>query len=115
VDERELRLHMTQLAGKFLQRAATEAALLHEMIERAHCADAVAIDQLEHLAHKLHGSGMTFGFAAVGGCAAEIEHLIEEFKSRAPATEAAMEPALQQRLLECVRRLAREIEAAAAC
>jgi chemotaxis protein histidine kinase CheA len=114
MDEREVRLHVTQLAGKFLQRAKTETALLHEMIERAHCADAGAIDQLAHLAHKIHGSGMTFGFAAVGECAAEIEHLTEEFKSRTSATEVAMEPELRQRLLECARRLAREIEAAAA-
>jgi HPt (histidine-containing phosphotransfer) domain-containing protein len=114
MDEHDVRLRMTQLSGRFLQRARTETAFLHEMIGRAHCADAVTIDQLEHLAHKIHGSGMTFGFAAVGNCAAEIEHLIEEFKLRTPSTGAAMEPELRQRLLECARRLAREIETAAA-
>jgi hypothetical protein len=57
---------------------------------------------------------LTFGFPAVGKWAAEIDHLIEQFKLRAPSTEASMKPELRQRLLECARRLAREIEAAAA-
>jgi HPt (histidine-containing phosphotransfer) domain-containing protein len=114
MDEHDVRLRMTQLAGKFLQRAGAETASLHEMIESAHSGDAVTTDKVEHLAHKIHGSGMTFGFPAVGNCAAEIEHLMVEFKLRNPSTEAAMEPELRQRLLECARRLAREIEAAAA-
>jgi HPt (histidine-containing phosphotransfer) domain-containing protein len=114
MDEHDVRLRMTQLTGKFLQRARTETAFLHELIERAHSADAATIDQMEHLAHRIHGSGMTFGFPEVGKCAAEIEHSIERFRLRTSSTKAAMEPELQQCLLECVRRLAREIEVAAA-
>jgi HPt (histidine-containing phosphotransfer) domain-containing protein len=113
MDEHDVRLRMTRLSGRFLQRARTDTAFLHEMIGRAHSSHTVTIDQLEHLAHRIHGSALTFGFAAVGNCAAEIEHLIEEFKLRTP-TEAAMEPELRQRLLECARQLAREIDAAAA-
>jgi HPt (histidine-containing phosphotransfer) domain-containing protein len=114
MDEHDVRLRMTQLSRKFLQRARTETVFLHEMIERPHSGNAATIDQLEHLAHRIHGSGMTFGFPAVGKCAAEIEHWIAEFKLRTPSTETAMEPELRQRLLECARRLAQEIEAAAA-
>jgi chemotaxis protein histidine kinase CheA len=114
MDENDVSLRISQLAVKFLQRARTETALLHQLIESAHCGDAVTTDKVEHLAHKLHGSGMTFGFLAVGKCAAEIEHLMEEFRLHISSTEAPMEPDLQQRLLECTRRLAREIEAAAA-
>jgi HPt (histidine-containing phosphotransfer) domain-containing protein len=114
MDENDVRLRMTQLRGRFLQRARTETAFLHELIERAPSAEAATIDQVEYLAHRIHGSGMTFGFPEVGKCAAEIEHSIEKFKLRTPSTEAAMEPELRQCLLECVRRLAREIEAAAA-
>ncbi|MEA3179356.1 MAG: hypothetical protein QOI59_2879 [Gammaproteobacteria bacterium] len=113
MDEDDVRLRLAQLAERFLQRARVEAATLHAMIESAHSSDAVMTGELEQLAHKIHGSGMTFGFSAVGKCAAEIEHSIEELKLRTPSTGAVLEPELRQRLLECSRQLAREIEVAA--
>jgi HPt (histidine-containing phosphotransfer) domain-containing protein len=114
VDEDDVRLRLTQLAERFLQRARTEAATLHAMIESAYSGDAVITDQLEQLAHRIHGSGMTFGFLAVGECAAEIEYSIEEFKLAAASSGMAMEPKLRQRLFDCARQLAEEIEVAAA-
>jgi HPt (histidine-containing phosphotransfer) domain-containing protein len=116
VDELDLEQRIEQLAALFLQRARIDAVSVHEMIERAVRADAVDVDvdPLEYLAHRLHGAGKTFGYLAVGNCAAEIEHLIQKFKLRVDRTETAMEPELRDHLLDCARRLTQEIEAAVA-
>jgi HPt (histidine-containing phosphotransfer) domain-containing protein len=69
--------------------------------------------ELEQLAHRIHGSGSTFGFAAVSECAAEIEQLIGGLKQRDTWAGTAIDAQTRLRLSECTHRLAREVEAAA--
>jgi|HubBroStandDraft_4_1064222.scaffolds.fasta_scaffold125205_2 HPt (histidine-containing phosphotransfer) domain-containing protein len=109
-----LRSLIAELGAKFLHRTRGEAVVLRELIECALLGDATVIDQLEQLAHRIHGTGATFGFAAVSACAAEIEHLVEGLKGGDNSIDAAIQPQRLQHLLQCTRRLAEEVEAAAA-
>jgi len=106
--------HVTQLADRFLQRTRDEAALLHTLAEHAFDGDPIVIEQIERLAHKIHGSGSMFGYGAVSTCARDIESLVEEIKLRDAPVGGAIEPAELMNLLECTQRLAQAVEAAAA-
>jgi HPt (histidine-containing phosphotransfer) domain-containing protein len=110
----QLALGLAQLAVRFLQRTRLEAEALSELIERGHVCDPIVIDKLEHMAHKIHGSGATFGFSAVSESAGEIEHLVECIKARDVSQETAIGPQMLQRLRKCARRLTQELEAAEA-
>jgi HPt (histidine-containing phosphotransfer) domain-containing protein len=105
---------ITELAAKFLLRTRGDAIVLRELLERAALGDATVMSQLEHLAHRIHGTGATFGFDAISECAAEIEHLVGELKARAGPADAAIESQHLQHLLRCVDGLAQEVGVAAA-
>jgi HPt (histidine-containing phosphotransfer) domain-containing protein len=113
-DKDPLRPLIVELAAKFLQRTRGEAIVLRELLERAQLGDSTVMSELEHLAHRIHGTGATFGFDAVSDCAAEIEHLVEELKGRDVSADAPIEPQRLQHLLQCTQRLAQEVEVAAA-
>jgi CheY-like chemotaxis protein len=102
--------HLTQLAGRFLQRTRDEAVLLHLLAEHAGDGDPIVFEQMERLAHKIHGSGSMFGYAAVSACACDLEVLVEAIKVR--DSGAAIEPEEQLNLLECTQRLAKAVDAA---
>jgi HPt (histidine-containing phosphotransfer) domain-containing protein len=105
---------ITQLGEQFLLRTRAEILVLRDLIERVHRGDSTVVDQLEHLAHKIHGTGATFGFEAVSECAREIEHLTEELKTSEASADAVTQNQRLQRLTECTQKLAHEVEAAAA-
>lgn len=114
VDATNLHLHVAQLGEKFLARSRDEAVVLRALSEHAHEGNPIVIEEIERMAHKINGSGSMFGFTAVSACAAEIEHIVEGFKSTDPATAAAIEPPVLQRLIDCAQQLAHEVEMAAA-
>jgi chemotaxis protein histidine kinase CheA len=97
-----------------LARTRGEVVVLRELLERAKLGDSTVMEQLEHLAHRIHGTGATFGFAAVSECGAEIEHLAEGHRARDVSVDAAVEPQRLQHLMQCAQRLAQEVEIAAA-
>jgi CheY-like chemotaxis protein len=103
---------LTQLAGRFLQRTRDEAALLNKLAEHAFEGDPVAIEQMERLAHKIHGSGSMFGYNALSACASDLESLVEVIRKRNAPAGAASEPEELLNLLECTQRLSRAVETA---
>jgi CheY-like chemotaxis protein len=106
VADTNLLLHVTRLGEKFLARSKDEAVVLRALSEHAHEGNPIVMEEIERMAHKINGSGAMFGFSAVSTCAAEIEHIVDGFKSSDAAT--------LQRLIECTRQLAFEIEVATA-
>ena len=112
-DETNLLLHVAKLGERFLERSRDEAIVLRALSEHAHEGNPVVIEEIERMAHKIHGSGSMFGFSAVSTCAAEIEQLIGSFKAIGSAAAVIMPPQLQQ-LIECTQRLTSEIDGAAA-
>jgi CheY-like chemotaxis protein len=112
-EETNLRLHVAKLGEKFLDRSRDEAIVLRALSEHAHEGNPIVIEEIERMAHKIHGSGSMFGFSAVSDCAAEIERLVENFKPNGTAA-AVFGPPLLQQLIECTQRLLSELDAAAA-
>jgi two-component system OmpR family response regulator len=107
-----LRRQVTQFGAKFLLRTKDEAEILQKLIEHMKPGDATAIEELERLAHRIRGSGSTFGFSALSDCAEEIEHLIEGLKLRDMWAGTALDSHTRLRLAECSQRLSKEVEAA---
>jgi CheY-like chemotaxis protein len=113
-DKAKLQRHLVQLGGRFLQRTRDEAVLLHTLAEHAYDGDTIVIEQIERLAHKIHGSGSMFGYPAVSACAGALEVLVEGIRLRDSTSGAVMEPEVMLSLLECAQQLAQAVELAAA-
>jgi chemotaxis protein histidine kinase CheA len=83
------------------------------MNERIRQGDLSALEEVERLAHSIHGAGALFGFPDVSAAGGAIEHLIEGGMANAEAFSSTPESALLRRLFECTEQLAHQVEAAA--
>ena len=73
--EAQLREQVKVLGEKFLIRTAGQITTLREYVVRLRGGDRDALTRVQELAHKIHGSGAMFGFAAVSEVGGEIERL----------------------------------------
>jgi hypothetical protein len=105
-----LSVKLAALRERFLQRTRGELPGLFELLARIEAGDSAGLVQLKLYAHRIHGSGATFDFAAISKSAGRIENLVEALIGT-PAAGAA-EPHDMCCLLESGRRLALEIDAA---
>jgi CheY-like chemotaxis protein len=112
-DTATVQRHVVHLGDRFLQRTRDETVILHTLAEHAQDGDPVVIEQMERLAHKIHGSGSMFGYAAVSVCAADLESLVGEVRLRDADAGGAIELQVLQSLIACTERLAQAVEAAA--
>ena len=101
--EAELREQVKALGEKFLLRTADQITLLRAHVASLRSGDEDALVGMQELAHKIHGSGAMFGFAALSDRAGEIERLI--------AAEPRATPATPDRLAVLVEELAAALEA----
>jgi HPt (histidine-containing phosphotransfer) domain-containing protein len=107
MDERdELQQKIADIAGRYIQRTAGEIGGLRELIAKVREGNATAVKDIEHLAHKIYGSGSMFGFEAVSDRARELElaakdasdpGLVEKLQRHADALEAQVQAALRAR------------------
>ena len=103
MDERdELQQKIADIGGRYIQRTAGEIAGLRDMIAKVRAGDAVARKDIEHLAHKIYGSGAMFGFEAVSDQARALELVARD----------AMDPAMIDKLQEHADRLEQTVQAA---
>jgi DNA-binding response OmpR family regulator len=107
-----LHRQMTKFGERFLLRTRRQAVRLCNLVEVIHAGDVAQIDEVKTLAHRIRGSGSTFGFAAVSECAGEIERMVDGLKERRATPGTPMESKMRRRLTECTQRLGREVEAA---
>jgi CheY-like chemotaxis protein len=112
-DKATVQRHVVHLGDRFLQRTRDETVILHTLAEHAQDGDPIVIEQMERLAHKIHGSGSMFGYAAVSVCAADLESLVGEVRLRDAIAGAAIAPQVLDSLIACTKRLAQAVEAAA--
>jgi HPt (histidine-containing phosphotransfer) domain-containing protein len=110
--DREARLleQLAKIRGNFLLRMRGQLPLLRELLERIRAGDSSALVPLQILAHRIHGSGATFDFAAVSASAGQIDDLLEALIGT-PANPA-IEPQDWRALMEHGERFALEIGAA---
>jgi len=84
--EAELREQVKALGEKFLLRTEDQIATLRAYVASLRSGDRNVLVGMQELAHKIHGSGAMFGFAALSDRAGEIERLVAPESSAAHAT-----------------------------
>ena len=72
-DRDELQQKSADLSRRYIQRTAGEMAGLRDLIAKVRAGNAAALQDIEHLAHKIYGSGAMFGFEPVSEQARELE------------------------------------------
>jgi len=103
MDERdELQQKIADIGGRYIQRTAGEIAGLRDLIAKVRVGNAAARKDIEHLAHKIYGSGAMFGFDAVSDHARALEL----------AARDSMDPSLVDQLQEHADRLEQTVQAA---
>ena len=109
--DKEARLlgKLVTIRESFLQRTRSELPALLELLGRIQAGDSTGLAQLQIYAHRIHGSGATFDFAAISETAGQIENLLEALIGTPAAS--AVEPHRLRCLVDCGRRLALEIGA----
>jgi HPt (histidine-containing phosphotransfer) domain-containing protein len=100
-----LQERVAKLGLKFLRRTLGELVTVRECVHACVAGDVSAIAQLERITHKIHGTGLTFGFPGISQRAAELERLAEA-ALRSPIGD----PEMLERLEAGARRLAAEVE-----
>jgi len=77
--DKEARLleQLTGIRESFLKRTRGELPLLRALLGRIQAGDSTALVQLQIFAHRIHGSGATFDFAAISESAGQVEKLLE--------------------------------------
>jgi hypothetical protein len=110
--DKEARLlgKLATIRESFLQRTRGELPLFLELLGRIQAGDSTGLVQLRIFAHRIHGSGATFDFAAISESAGQIENLLEILIG--PPAASVVEPHDLHCLVEWGRRLAVEIGAA---
>jgi HPt (histidine-containing phosphotransfer) domain-containing protein len=101
-DRDELQQKIADIGGRYIQRTAGEIAGLRDLIAKVRAGDAAARKDIEHLAHKIYGSGAMFGFDAVSDQARALEL----------AARAATDPVTLDQLQEHADRLEQQVQAA---
>jgi HPt (histidine-containing phosphotransfer) domain-containing protein len=103
MDERdELQQKIADIGGRYIQRTAGELAGLRELIGEVRSGNAGALKEIEHLAHKIYGSGAMFGFEAVSERARELEL----------AAKDVTDPGILDKLQQHADGLERQVQAA---
>jgi HPt (histidine-containing phosphotransfer) domain-containing protein len=103
MDERdELQQKIADIGGRYIQRTAGEIAGLRDLIAKVRAGHATARKDIEHLAHKIYGSGAMFGFEAVSEHARALEF----------AAKDVTDPGMIDKLQEHADRLEQQVQAA---
>jgi HPt (histidine-containing phosphotransfer) domain-containing protein len=114
-DEDKLRQQMAQIGGRYITRTLGELQRIHELSALVQSGSTNELKELEHAAHKIHGSGAMFGFDQVSDRAGEIEH-IAGFLARHEGPDHLLgvsDDELRGRLYELVNKLDEVTRAAA--
>jgi HPt (histidine-containing phosphotransfer) domain-containing protein len=84
------RTRMAELAGKFIDRSATELATLRTALVALATGRTEALVEIRHLAHRMAGTGATLGFDALSDHAMRVEEICDsQMKSANPASGCA--------------------------
>lgn len=109
-DDEKLQQQIADIGVRYLKRTRGELSELRECLQSARGGAADALQQLERLAHKIHGSGAMFGFDELSERASDIERLaasgrqdsswLDRIEQSVRALEIQVERAAQERGVE---------------
>jgi HPt (histidine-containing phosphotransfer) domain-containing protein len=114
-DEDKLRQQMAQIGGRYILRTMGELQRIRDLSALVQSGSTTDLKELEHAAHKIHGSGAMFGFDQVSDRAGEIEH-IAGYLARHDGPDdllGASDDELRTRLGDTVKKLDEVTRAAA--
>jgi HPt (histidine-containing phosphotransfer) domain-containing protein len=80
-DEERLRQQMASIGARYLTRTLGELTRISELLAQVESGSNTALKELQHAAHKIHGSGAMFGFHEVSERARAIEHITSHLAS----------------------------------
>jgi HPt (histidine-containing phosphotransfer) domain-containing protein len=105
-----MRERIKQLAGEFLQRCSRDVVSLRALLARlgngdSNVFDATVLKELEHLAHRICGTGASLGFESLSTRAAAIERLAE-----GQAGSVTADQHVAERLVEYIAALEIEVD-----
>lgn len=103
-----LQERVAKLGLQFLRRTLGELVTIRECLDACIAGDVGAIAQLERVTHRIHGTGLTFGFPGISQYAADLERL-----AKAALRSPIGDPEMLERLEAGARRLADEVARAA--
>jgi chemotaxis protein histidine kinase CheA len=83
------RARMAELAEKFLERTHGDIASMRSGLARMASGDTNALGDIQHLAHRMVGTGATLGFESLSGLAHHLEKLTEDCGAVALPDESA--------------------------
>jgi two-component system, OmpR family, response regulator len=106
------RAEMDSLTVSFLRRAQADVLNIAKLTGLAQEGDRSAIDEIERVAHSLHGAGAMFGFPNVSATGAAIARTAEGLKIGAGPRTTSGESTLLLQLLEAGKQLAQDVAAA---
>jgi two-component system, OmpR family, response regulator len=96
----------------FLERTRADAIHLSTMVALAKDGDRTVMNELERLAHSIHGSAAVFGFHKLSELGATIAKMSVALRESAKNQPAAGEARLMQQLLDSNEMFARAVETA---
>lgn len=117
-DQDGLQQKIADIGNRYLRRTLGELEKLRELVAAVHGGDAGARLKIQHMAHKIQGSGSMFGFDDVserardleqlamewseqsGGQALPDDQLLEQLEARTSALEEQVRSAARQRGIE---------------
>ena len=105
-----MRERLKQLAAEFLQRCSRDVKSMRALLPRlgngdSDVFDATVLKELEHLAHRICGTGASLGFESLSTHAAAIERLAEGQAGSVTADQNVVE-----RLVEYIAALEIEVD-----
>ncbi len=75
ISEAQLRDQVKVLSAKFLVRTEGQIVQLREQLQQLRLGNRAALQSIQEVAHKIHGSGAMFGFATLSEHGGAIERL----------------------------------------
>jgi HPt (histidine-containing phosphotransfer) domain-containing protein len=72
-EDNRMQQQLGEIGLRYLKRTVTEIATLRDMLAKLRAGEASSLKEIEHLSHKIHGSGAMFGFDALSSEARQIE------------------------------------------
>lgn len=105
----ELQQKLADISRRYIQRTAGEVGTLRDLIAKARTGSAAALKDIEHLAHKIYGSGAMFGFEPVSEQARALElaardvtdpQMLDKVQEHADVLEQRVRAALNARGLQ---------------
>ena len=89
--EDRMQQQLGEIGLRYLKRTLGEIGTLRDLLAKLRAGESSRLKEIEHLSHKIHGSGAMFGFDGLSGQAREIEMTAGSGQADSPDLHARLE------------------------